>query len=562
VDEDATGDPGDGPQRLGLLASALAGRNVAVVPGDPGEPAWTDGVTVFVGAAVSALHQVESVAVQASLLAGGGLEPDVVRKLVRRPALARRYLAVEGQRALAANDDLLPFPVRSMVDLDLAMRSDSPAESLKMASGRDTIADPPASFGVIRARNLLNARAGTQPSDATVNHNPHRESRDALAELEDDAADDDVMDPFSSPIGGGGVAGKLLQRLMSRVRQLSGGGQPGADTPTHRSHKGIRGAGAVTSTSSSLSDMEELDDGDGQGTKYPEWDVHRHRYRPDWCTVHEIEAPNADGSPLARPDVHALRRPLTRLGIGLDRSHRQTQGDDIDVDAAVESRVELLAGSVPDEAVYLDNLRRRRDLAVLVLLDVSGSVAEAGTFGQTVHEQQRAAATAMTIALHELGDRVALYAFQSQGRASVNMLPIKRFDDGLNALVMRRLGGLTPGAYSRLGAAIRHGTSIIAEKAGTSRRLLVVLSDGLAYDHGYERVYGAADARRALGEARRQGIGCLCLTIGAATASDELRRVFGSAAHASIPKPTQLADYIGPLFRAALRSADVRRRVS
>jgi nitric oxide reductase activation protein len=92
--------------------------------------------------------------------------------------------------------------------------------------------------------------------------------------------------------------------------------------------------------------------------------------------------------------------------------------------------------------------------------------------------------------------------------------------------------------------------------------LLVVLSDGLAYDHGYERVYGAADARRALSEARRQGIGCLCLTIGAATDTGELGKVFGSAAHASIPKPNRLADYIGPLFRAALRSADMRRRVS
>jgi nitric oxide reductase activation protein len=278
--------------------------------------------------------------------------------------------------------------------------------------------------------------------------------------------------------------------------------------------------------------------------------------------VHEIDPPVGKGHPLSRPDVHSLRRPLTRLGIGLDRTHRQTQGDDIDVDAAVEARVEAIAGSAPDEAVYVDSLRRRRDLAVLVLLDVSGSAAEAGTFGQTVHEQQRAAAAALTVALHELGDRVALYAFQSQGRSAVHMLPVKRFDDNLDALVMQRLGSLTPGAYSRLGAAIRHGTSVILEKAGTSRRLLVVLSDGLAYDHGYERVYGAADARRALAEARRQGVGCLCLTIGAATDSGELSKVFGTAAHASIPKPRQLADVIGPLFRAALRTADLRRRVA
>jgi nitric oxide reductase NorD protein len=552
---------GDGPQRLGLLASALAGRTIAVASGALGEPAWTDGITVFVDSAATSRQQIEAVIVQASLLAGGGLRSDIVRKLQRRPALARRYIAVEGHRALGAIEDLLPIGVYGLIDDDLAALAASPTESLAVASGRRQIADPPASFGVIKARQLLAARAVATQSDTRSVPAPRRELNKALAELDDNHADgEDVTDPFSSPVGGGGAAGKLLQRLMSRVRQL-GGGSPGADSPTHHSHKGIRGAGAVISAAGALSDTDEISETRDAGTKYPEWDVHRRRYRPDWCTVHEIEA-SADGPVLARPDVHALRRPLTRLGIGLDRSHRQTQGDDIDIDAAVEARVEFLAGSAPDETVYLDNLRRRRDLAVLVLLDVSGSVAEAGTFGQTVHEQQRAAAAALTVALHQLGDRVALYAFQSQGRSAVHLMPVKRFDDSVNAETLRKLGSLTPGAYSRLGAAIRHGTSVIAEKAGTSRRLLVVLSDGLAYDHGYERVYGAADSRHALGEARRQGVGCLCLTIGAGTDAGELREVFGTAAHASIPKPTQLADFVGPLFRAALRGADLRRRVS
>ena len=157
-----------------------------------------------------------------------------------------------------------------------------------------------------------------------------------------------------------------------------------------------------------------------------------------------------------------------------------------------------MAGSVPDEAVYLDSLRRRRDLSVLLLLDVSGSTAEPGTVGRTVHQQQRAAVANLTVALHDLGDRVALYAYYSQGRAAVNMVPVKRFDDHLDARVIRRLNSLEPGAYSRLGAAIRHGSAVLEARGGTSRRLLVVLSDGLAYDHGYERAYGAADARRAL----------------------------------------------------------------
>ncbi len=89
-----------------------------------------------------------------------------------------------------------------------------------------------------------------------------------------------------------------------------------------------------------------------------------------------------------------------------------------------------------------------------------------------------------------------------------------------------------------------------------------MLSDGLAYDHGYERVYGAADARRALTEARRRGTGCVCLTVGASTDTASFRRVFGTAAHAMIGRPDQLPGVIGPLFLSALRAAEVRRRVA
>jgi nitric oxide reductase NorD protein len=117
-----------------------------------------------------------------------------------------------------------------------------------------------------------------------------------------------------------------------------------------------------------------------------------------------------------------------------------------------------------------------------------------------------------------------------------------------------------PGAYTRLGAAIRHGGSVLEEQGGTSRRLLLVLSDGFAYDHGYEHPYGEADARRALAEVRCGGTGCLCLSVGAGTGLVALRRVFGTAAHATVPTPDQLPGLIGPLFRTALRSAEAQRR--
>jgi hypothetical protein len=549
----------DGPERLGLLASALAGRTLQVASGERGEPAWTDGRRIFVDADTSARGQLEAIAVQSSLLAAGSLEQGVVRRLTRRPALARRYLAVEGQRALAANQHLLPLPLRSLIDSDLAARGDSPAASMAVARSREAIADPPENFGVIRARHLLASSHGGGKSGATLERLQQR-SR-VLIELEEDE-DDDVrssLDLFSSPVGAGGALGRFLQRILTMVRQRGGDGAPGADAATHRTRARAR-AGSKAIFSTEKAGTAEGAAVAGRGKKYPEWDVHRQRYRADWCTVQEVEPHPTDRAPLALSDAYGLRRSLARLGAGLDSCHRQLQGDDIDLDAAVEARVAAMAGATPDEAVYIDSLRRRRDLAVLLLLDISGSVAEPGATGKPVHEHQRAAAAALTVALHDLGDRVALYAFHSQGRSAVQLVPVKRFGDDLDTLVMRRLRGLVAGAYSRLGAAIRHGAAVLEERGGASRRLLVVLSDGLAYDHGYERVYGAADARRALAEARRRGTACLCLSIGASTDAEALRRVFGSAAHAAIPGPEQLRQVIGPLFRSALRSAEVRRR--
>ena len=529
-----------------MLASAISSRAVQVKSGEPGEPAWTDGSVVFVDAAIGRREQMEAVAVQASLLAAGSLDADVVRRLTRRPALAKRYLAVEGHRALAAVEDLLPPSVRSLIGADVAACADSPAASLAAARSRAPIADPPDSFGTIHARHLLASIGRADDAAAT---------RQPLADL---AEDDDgtAADLFSSPVGGGGALGRLLAKFLGVVRQLDGGGPAGADAPTHRTRTGI-GAGSNVVFSTDMAEDAAVEAG---GTKYPEWDVQRRRYRRNWCTVQEVEPRPKDDAPPLASDAYGLRRPLARLGMGLDRCRRRVQGDDIDIDAAIEARVELMAGSAPDDAVYVESLRRRRDLAVLLLLDASGSAAEPGSAGQTVHEQQRAAAAALTVALHDLGDRIALYAYCSQGRSAVQLMPVKRFDDDLDGLVMRRLHGLVPGAYSRLGAAIRHGAVVLEKRGGTSRRLLVVLSDGLAYDHGYEPVYGAADARRALAEARRRGTGCLCLSIGASTDVETLRRVFGSAAHATIPRTEQLGQVIGPLFRSALRSAEVSRR--
>lgn len=552
---------------LGMLASALAGQPVAVDAAAPGKPAWTDGQTVYVDASAPLRAQYETVAVQASMIAAGSLAPEVVSALVRHPRLAKRYLAVEGHRALLANRALLPGILAGSADPEIGQRSDCAEKSLVLARARECPHGAPASFGAIQAKKVLAASAAAtkQAEQQEAGHVPRRQTPQELEEFDDDPDNwDDSDDPdlFSSPVGGGGAIGKWLKKLLASARKSGGDGSgpPGADAPTHRTNSTTRGAHAVSSLAAVSS--EEIVDVKTEGVKYPEWNAERQTYRLDWCTVREVDPEIHANSTQQIEDAISVRRPLARLGVGLDRRHRQPQGDDIDIDAALEARVEVRAGSVPDEAVYLDSLRSKRDLSVLLLLDVSGSTAEPGTVGRTVHQQQRTAVAHLMVALHDLGDRVSLYAYYSQGRSAVSMVPVKRFDEHLDARIIRRLNSLEPGAYSRLGAAVRHGSAVLEERGGTSRRLLVVLSDGLAYDHGYERAYGAADARRALSEARRRGTGCVCLTIGASTDVDALRRVFGSTAHATVSDPDQLAGIIGPIFRSAVRSAEVRRRVS
>src|SRR5437660_662250 len=146
--------PDEGLGRFALLASAIAGRLVDVAAADLGQPAWTDGATVFVDGEASRVDQLRRVAVQAALLSAGSLDADVVDRL-RRPAVARRYLAVEGHRALAAQEALLPQAARRLIDHSTAARSGSPAASVALATSREDIAEPPSAFGAIRPKPML-----------------------------------------------------------------------------------------------------------------------------------------------------------------------------------------------------------------------------------------------------------------------------------------------------------------------------------------------------------------------------------------------------------------------
>jgi nitric oxide reductase activation protein len=290
------------------------------------------------------------------------------------------------------------------------------------------------------------------------------------------------------------------------------------------------------------------------GALYPEWDVYNNRYRPEWCRV--IDFPltvDAEMSAASVPQDDVLRRRLSRVGLGPKVLRSRPDGDELDIEALIDLFIDLRSGHSPPEHVYLERQNLARNLGVLILVDASGSATDTDANGLAVHEHQRRAAATLAATLEDLGDRVAVYAFRSQGRHAVQLPAIKAFGQRFGAVGRARLNQLQPSSYTRLGAGIRGAGEILKTEAGTPNRLLVVLSDGFPYDDGYEGRYAEADAYKALEELRTDGVACLCLSIGVPTATDALERVFGSAGYASAATLSELSPRMDELFLSSLR---------
>lgn len=84
--------------------------------------------------------------------------------------------------------------------------------------------------------------------------------------------------------------------------------------------------------------------------------------------------------------------------------------------------------------------------------------------------------------------------------------------------------------------------------------MLLVLTDGFAYDEGYELAYGEGDVRRALREARERGVACVCLNV-AARDDATLARLYGEAAYAAVPDVERVVPALRRLLRSALLHA-------
>jgi len=278
---------------------------------------------------------------------------------------------------------------------------------------------------------------------------------------------------------------------------------------------------------------------------YPEWDWRTASYRPGGATVRLREA--APGAPewlsatleVHRGMLHEVRRRFELLRSRRVPVRRQLDGDDIDLEACIEARADFSAGLPLPQRLYRSERRLHRDLAVLVLIDVSGSTDAWVAPGRRVIDVAREALLMVSLALDGMGAPFAVQAFSGEGPHGVVVRGVKRFAEGYGPGVALRIAGLEPEHYTRAGAALRHATATLMREPA-AHRLLLLLSDGKPNDiDQYEGRYGLEDMRQAVTEARLQGISPFCLTIDR-HAANYLPAVFGAHHYALLPRPEQL----------------------
>ena len=253
---------------------------------------------------------------------------------------------------------------------------------------------------------------------------------------------------------------------------------------------------------------------------YPEWDYKRGIYRPQHARVLERVAEEAPAGTGWKPGpgmdrrIRAVRRQFEALRPKREVIGRQLDGHEIDMDAVIRSRAEIIARGEGSDHLYRQTREQSRDLSVAVLVDISRST-ESAVDERTVIDIEKEALTAIAEGLAACGDACAIYAFSSLRRNRVFVPKIKDFDETVSPAVRARISGLKPGFYTRLGAAVRHVSAALSKRP-SRKRLLLVLTDGKPNDlDHYDGRYGIEDSRRAIGEARRAGHAVFAITVDA-----------------------------------------------
>jgi nitric oxide reductase NorD protein len=324
---------------------------------------------------------------------------------------------------------------------------------------------------------------------------------------------------------------------------------------------------------------------------YDEWDYVAADYRRNWCRLREIHVEGDEGDffeatlqrysellPQVRRNFQRIRPASYRMVRGLE------DGDEIDFDRTIESRVMRRMGEIPDGRVYKARKNEARDVATLFLLDMSASTDEPihrdyprpsqddddsddwmKAWQRRPQQPQRPrriidvnkeALVIMAQALEEIGDSYAIMGFSGHGRDNVEFYIIKEFDHELSNEVKARVGAVEPKRSTRMGTAIRHVREKFKDVTSRAKHV-ILLSDGFPqdFDYGHDRrsnAYGIQDTMVALKELEMSGVLPFCITVDR-TGHDYLRQMCSSSRYLVIEDIASLPRQLPKVYEQVVR---------
>jgi nitric oxide reductase NorD protein len=292
---------------------------------------------------------------------------------------------------------------------------------------------------------------------------------------------------------------------------------------------------------------------------YPEWDYKSKTYNPDWVSLYESLHPTGNAAQIdALLNKHqALAKQLKRL---LDllkpqqyvRVRYQEDGSELDLDVAIRSLIEYKSGTNPDPRINMSHRNDGRDIAVMLLMDLSESVDQIPDgCQQSILQLSQEAVSLLGWAIDQLGDSFAIAGFSSNTRHEVRYQHIKGYGERWNDEVKGRLAALQAGWSTRMGAAIRHASRYLSARQA-DKKLLLVLTDGEPSDIDvHDDRLLIEDSRKAVQEADQEGIYTYCINLDP-QADRYVRDIFGNH-FTVIDRVERLPEQLPRLFMALTR---------
>lgn len=293
---------------------------------------------------------------------------------------------------------------------------------------------------------------------------------------------------------------------------------------------------------------------------YQEWDYNVQLHRPSWTTVLEKRQRQGDPAEIDkilvenRPVASRLRHIIDAMQPeGVQRFRRQEDGEEIDLNAAIRAMIDIRMGEMPDQRINIRIERKVRDLALVVLLDLSESTNEKlGNSEKPVIQLAREATSLLSWAIDRVGDPFAIHGFASDGRHDVEYYRFKDFEQDYNDEVKAKLAGMQGGLSTRMGAALRHAASFLF-KQRENKKLILLVTDGEPADIDVrDPQYLRHDTKKAVEELATRGVRTFCLTLDP-NADDYVSRIFGPKGYMVVDRVDRLPERLPMLYAGLTR---------